>query len=577
MKNKKLWIGLGLGAAVGLAAAEIRRQRRERSLRWQKAMATRPTRTALVTGASSGLGAAYAEKLSALGYDLVLTARRGERLKALANDLQRRYVVRTEYITADLSTDEGIRRVEARIHELGTVDFLVNNAGFAILGDFAETPIEQHLALINCHDIASVRFCRAALPGMISRGYGAIVNVSSLGGLVPKAKDVTYCASKAFLIMFSKALQRELVDTQVHVQALCPGFILSEFHDQPQYAAYRIKQRIPAWLWMKPEAVAEASLRALGEGQVEYIPGVHNRLITTAAQVGLIPLLMGALRRFLIKVQPAPLSRAALDLLACPVCRGELELKDAIPAGNAVSGTLTCTKCGKRYPVIDGIPHFIELKSLTGKNRRFAFMYDWFSYVYRLFSKAAFSFIGASEDECRHELIDRLGPEPGRVLEVSIGPGVNLPYLVGAPGVSEVYGLDISLGQLRRCRAYTQGKGWQVDLFLGTAEELPFKDSMFDSVLHFGGINFFNDKQKAILEMVRVASPGAKIVIGDENERGARAYEKFLPGFMQSFQGPRQEVAPPIELIPTEMQDIHLEEIWRGWFYCIDFKKPAGS
>jgi short-subunit dehydrogenase/ubiquinone/menaquinone biosynthesis C-methylase UbiE/uncharacterized protein YbaR (Trm112 family) len=575
MKNKNLWVGIGLAAAVSLGIAAVKRQRRLRAQRWNRAMASQPKSTALVTGASSGIGAAYATKLASLGYDLVLVARRGERLKALANDLQSRYVVKAEYITADLSTEEGIRRVEQRITELGSIDFLVNSAGYDVFGDFAEIPIEQNLGLINCNTIASVRFCRAVLPGMLARGYGAIVNVSSIGALVPKPKDATYCAAKAYLNMFSKSLQMELAATQIHVQALCPGFTLTEFHDHPQYNAFEVKKRILAWMWMKPEQVVESSVKALSEGQVEYIPGVLNRLITTAGQIGLTGFLMDLLHTFLVKPQAVPLKRATLDLLACPHCHSQLILSESSPTGDLVSGTLACPQCGKQYPIVDGIPHFSEYKELTGQNRRFSFLYDWFSYIYRPFSKIAFAYIGASEDECRREIIDRLGAERGRVLEISIGPGVNLPFLVGVPGVSEVYGLDISLGQLKRCRSYTQDKGWSVDLFLGNAEELPFKDGMFDSVLHIGGINFFNDQQKAINEMIRVAKPGAKIVISDETERGARGYETVLPGFKQSYKEPRAEVTPPIDLVPPEMKDIRLDtNVWRGWFYCIDFKKP---
>jgi len=155
-----------------------------------------------------------------------------------------------------------------------------------------------------------------------------------------------------------------------------------------------------------------------------------------------------------------------------------------------------------------------------------------------------------------------------------IGPGVNLPYLIGAPGVEEVIGMDISLGQLRRCRSYCRRHGWAVDLFLGMAEELPFRDESFDSVLHIGGINFFSDKARAMQEMVRVARPGARIVIADETERGARNYEWLLPGFSRIFfEGKRETVTTPIDVVPAEMEDVHAHTIWRGIGYCIEFRK----
>jgi ubiquinone/menaquinone biosynthesis C-methylase UbiE/uncharacterized protein YbaR (Trm112 family) len=451
---------------------------------------------------------------------------------------------------------------------------LVNNAGFAVFGDFAEIPIEEQMGLINCHTIASVRFCRAVLPGMIARKRGAIVNVSSIGAFTPKPKDVTYCASKAYLNVFSEALQMELAETHIRVQVLCPGFTITEFHDHPQYAAYQLKKNIPRWLWMTSEAVVAESLKRLAEGGVVCIPGFKNRLIVGAARSGLTGSLLKLLRSFFSKPGTVTLKRASLDLFACPACHSDLDLKNAAPSGDLASGTLVCSLCNKEYPIIDGIPRFIQYEELTGFNRRIAHLYDWFSYIYRLYSRVAFAFIGTTEDEGRHEILDRLEPNGGRVLEISIGPGVNLPYLVGAPGVGEVYGLDISLGQLKRCRSFIQSKGWNVDLFLGNAEELPFKDETFESVFHIGGINFFNDKKKAIEEMIRVAKPGTRIVIVDETERGARSYERTLPGFNRSFREKREAISAPVDLVPPEMEDIQLDTVWRGWFYCLEFRKP---
>jgi SAM-dependent methyltransferase len=236
--------------------------------------------------------------------------------------------------------------------------------------------------------------------------------------------------------------------------------------------------------------------------------------------------------------------------------------------------TLTCAACKRGYPVVAGIPHFIQQDALTGQNRRFAYLYDWFSWVYRAFSRAAFAVIGMSEEEGRREVLDRLEPHGGRVLEVSIGPGVNLPYLMDRPDVGEVHGLDISLGQLKRCASYTRGKGWRVPLYLGNAEALPFDDATFDSVFHVGGINFFNDKAKAICEMVRVAKPGARILICDETERGAKAYERTLPGFSQSFKDGRGPVSAPVDSVPEGMEELRVFDVWKGWMYCVEFRKP---
>lgn len=267
------------------------------------------------------------------------------------------------------------------------------------------------------------------------------------------------------------------------------------------------------------------------------------------------------------------MQHATLDLLACPVCHGRLEFSGA-DAGDLQSGMLRCTRCSRTFPIVHGIPRFITPEELTGLNRRFARLYDWFSWVYVPFSKAAFAFIGMSEEQARREILDRLDPQGGRVLEVSIGPGVNLPYLVHRADVGKVYGLDISPGQIRRCQAYTQRKGWEVDLFLGNGEQLPFQDEAFESVFHIGGINFFNDKGAAIEEMIRVAKPGTRILIADETEKGARGYERFLPGFKGSFTSRRAAIAAPLDLVPAAMLEKRVFDVWKGWLYCLEFRKP---
>jgi len=146
--------------------------------------------------------------------------------------------------------------------------------------------------------------------------------------------------------------------------------------------------------------------------------------------------------------------------------------------------------------------------------------------------------------------------------------------MVGRSDVGEIIGLDISLGQLKRCRDYVAHRGWNVQLDLGNAEGLPYQDNTFDGVFHIGGINFFNDKQKAIEEMIRVAKSGARILIADETEKGAQGYEKFIPGFKDSFDGKRQAIQAPIALVPDSMLERRIFDIWKGWFYCIEFRKP---
>ena len=266
--------------------------------------------------------------------------------------------------------------------------------------------------------------------------------------------------------------------------------------------------------------------------------------------------------------------RTSLNLLSCPYCHGELSLQESLANGEVKTGILNCATCRKTYPIQCGIPRFIKEDELVGLNKTFAHLYDWFSWIYPAFSKIGFLLLGTTDSRARQEVLARLEPNGGKVLEVSIGPGVNLPFLLSLPAVGEVYGLDISIGQLNRCNALIQRKNWSVELFLGNGEELPFTDDCFHSVFHIGGINFFSNQQKAIDEMIRVAKPGTKIIICDENENGARWYEKFLPGFKGAFQGHREAIVAPVGLIPGTMLDLKLENIWNGFMYCLEFRKP---
>jgi len=247
---------------------------------------------ALITGASSGIGAAFARRLAFQGYDLILVARRRQRLARLADELHKQFGVNVEVLVVDLTDTGDVGRVERHIAELRPLDILVNNAGFGIPARFAETQVDRHLAMIQVHVLASVRFSRAALPGMLARGQGAIINVSSIGAFIPKAGDVTYCATKAYLVTFSEALQAELRGTGVRIQALCPGFTRTEFLDNPEYEKDQIKTRIPKVLWMSTEEVVERSLAALGQGRVACVPGFKNRLIVALARAGVTNLLL---------------------------------------------------------------------------------------------------------------------------------------------------------------------------------------------------------------------------------------------------------------------------------------------
>ena len=243
--------------------------------------------TALITGASSGIGAAFARKLAALGYDLVLVARRGDRLEALAAELEAAYGIRAETLVADLTDEGDVERVAGAIAAIPNLELLVNNAGMGAEGRFYQADIGPQLDMIRLHVLASVRLARAALPGMVERGRGGIINVASVAGFMALPENVNYCATKGYLITFSKALQLELTGTGVRVQALCPGFTHTEFHDDLREFD---KARTPKILWMPAEAVVEASLRGLARGEVVCIPGIGNRLIAAIGSSPLVPL-----------------------------------------------------------------------------------------------------------------------------------------------------------------------------------------------------------------------------------------------------------------------------------------------
>ncbi len=268
---------------------------------------------------------------------------------------------------------------------------------------------------------------------------------------------------------------------------------------------------------------------------------------------------------------------STLDLLRCPECGGDLALRGEPAAEILEEATLVCAGCARLYPVRGGIPSFVEPEDARIPDHRFARFYDWFSRFYGPLMKIGFLGFGG-ERKARREVLDRLELKRGRLLEVSVGTGSNLPYLFESPNIGEVYGLDISPGQLKQCRKLIARRGWPVELFLGTAEALPFRDESFDSVLHIGGINFFSEKKRAIEEMIRVAKPGTRIVIADESEQIARNLSR-IPGFGRGPDGKKMDVTLPVHLVPDTMEDIGVTGIWKAHGehhgYCLDFRKPA--
>jgi short-subunit dehydrogenase len=229
------------------------------------------SKTAFITGASSVVGAEFANQLAAKGYNLVLTARREERLQQLAEILRARFSIQVNILPADLSKLPDIDKLVSEINIMSNLDLLVNNAGFGTIGRFHRVDAHKELAMMNVHMVAPVMLCRAALPGMISRNQGGIINVASLAGLIP-IRNVIYHSSKAFLVSFSEVLHTELIKSQVRVQALCPGFVYTEFHDTAEYSRFP-RSSVPRFLWMSAEQVVAQSLKSLQHRKVICIPG----------------------------------------------------------------------------------------------------------------------------------------------------------------------------------------------------------------------------------------------------------------------------------------------------------------
>jgi len=234
-------------------------------------------RLAVVTGASAGLGAVFAKKLAAQGYDLILTARRADRLSDLKASLEAEHGVHVAVHAADLSDLAGCDEFARRLETLPEVALLVNNAGFGTLGTFCETNYGEQEAMHRLHVNATMRLARAVLPGMVARQAGAIINVASVAAFFRSAGNASYCATKGWMCDFTEALRLELDDagSPVTVQALCPGFTYTEFHDVMGVSREAIGK---AW-WLSADFVVEESLRALQSRKLFVIPGWRYKLL----------------------------------------------------------------------------------------------------------------------------------------------------------------------------------------------------------------------------------------------------------------------------------------------------------
>jgi len=231
------------------------------------------------------------------------------------------------------------------------------------------------------------------------------------------------------------------------------------------------------------------------------------------------------------------------------------------------------SRSGERFPIRNGIPVFLEPEKLTGSNSKYNRLYEAIGGFYDDVQRVACALRGISPHRYLLSYLRFLEIKPGdTVLETSVGTGLNFKYL---PRGARLFGLDLSPMMLANCQANLRRWEMDADLFLGNAEDLPFANDSFDVVFHVGGINFFNDRAKAIREMIRVAKPGTRVLIADETEEHVKGTFERIPITSRYFKNRQEPVTAPIDLVPPEMQEVHLEILREGRFYALTFCKPS--
>lgn len=239
-----------------------------------------PRPLACVTGASAGLGKEFARQLAERGFDLLLVARDVERLTTLAGELSTQYGITAEPYQCDLSRDEPMRALAEKLSKDERLMVLVNNAGFGTKGKLATRPVGEQATMLELHVMAPMLLTRAVVPRMIERREGFVITVASVASFTASMGNVNYCATKAYQRVFMEGLAMELAGTGVRVQALCPGFTHTEFHDRMQIDKTK---GIPSWAWLNADRVVRESLEsAFGGGPTVVVPGKRYKSVVFA-------------------------------------------------------------------------------------------------------------------------------------------------------------------------------------------------------------------------------------------------------------------------------------------------------
>lgn len=240
-------------------------------------MLPRPSddRAAVITGASSGIGECLARELAGRGHQVVLVARRADKLNELAAALG----ARARAVPADLSQREDRAALPGRISDLGlTPNLLINNAGLSTMGPVAASDVDAELNLVEVDVSAVVDLCCRFVPGMVQRGSGAVLNVASVGAFGPLPGQASYAAAKAFVLSYTRALREELRGTGVSAAALCPGPVHTGFGETAGFTKEEAEAALPSFMWVTPEHVAKAAIDGLAGGKAVIVPGVFNRV-----------------------------------------------------------------------------------------------------------------------------------------------------------------------------------------------------------------------------------------------------------------------------------------------------------